>query len=67
MLRLRSLLGAASRTPLVAEAVTPGPTRRTFLAACACCAAGMLAPRFAAAHVPPGATAPLHRRLDAAA
>lgn len=67
MLRLRSLLGATSRTPLVAEAVAPAPTRRGFLAACACCAAGMLAPRFAAAHVPPGATSPLHRRLDAAA
>jgi hypothetical protein len=67
MVRLRSLLGAAPRTPLVAEAVAAGSTRRGFLAACACCAAGLLAPRFAAAHVPPAATSPLHRRLDTAA
>lgn len=67
MLRLRSLLGAAARTSLKAEAVTPATTRRGFLAACACCAAGALAPRFAAAQVAPGAASGLHRRLDAAA
>lgn len=65
MRRLLSRLGAA---PLTAEAVAPAATRRGFLAACACCAAGALAaPRFAAAHVAPGAASPLHRRLDEAA
>lgn len=67
MLRLRSLLGANSRTALKAEAVAPATTRRGFLAACACCAAGVMAPSFAKAHVAPGAISALHRRLDAAA
>lgn len=67
MFRLRSLIGTPSRTPLLAEAVVPAATRRGFLAACACCAGGLLAPSFAAAHVPPAATTPLHRRLDTAA
>lgn len=67
MLRLRSLLGANSRTALKADAVAPVATRRGFLAACACCAAGGMAPSFAKAHVAPGATSGLHRRLDEAA
>ncbi|MCA3379658.1 MAG: amidohydrolase [Roseomonas sp.] len=67
MRRLRSLFGAAPRTSLTAEAVTPSATRRGFLAACACCMTGALMPRFAAAHVAPGAASALHRRLDEAA
>lgn len=67
-LQLRPLLGSAPRARLTAEAVAPAATRRGFLAACACCAAGALAaPRFAAAHVPPGPASALHARLDAAA
>jgi amidohydrolase len=68
MLRLRSLLGPTPRTPLLAEPVAPSAPRRGFLAACACCmVGGLAAPRFAAAHVPPAATSPLHRSLDTAA
>jgi amidohydrolase len=67
MLRLRSLLGSALRAPLVAEAVAPAATRRGLLAACACCATGALAPRFAVAQVPTSPASGLHRRLDAAA
>jgi amidohydrolase len=67
MLRLRALLGAHGRPALTAEAVAPAASRRGFLAACACCAAGAMAPRFAAAQVAPGAAGALHARLDAAA
>jgi amidohydrolase len=57
------------RTPLRAEAVAPGPTRRGLLAAaCACCALPMLGATTAAAQGVAAAPAgPLHARLDAAA
>lgn len=67
MSRIRSLFGATPRASLTAEAVAPSATRRGFLAACACCMTGTLMPRFAAAHVAPGAASALHRRLDEAA
>ena len=67
MLRLRSRRGAAPRAPLAADRVAPAAGRRGVLAACACCAAGALLPRVAAAHDPPGPASALHRRLDAAA
>lgn len=56
-----------TRQTLRAEAVSPAATRRGFLAACVCCAGGMLMPRFVQAHVPAGATSALHGRLDTGA